>query len=209
MLGTYRVNTSSRACCLSSLESQRRETSISKGIIQLTYFHVRCSMGRTPSFSPRLEGAEVSGSDAEVCIIAPLNWGRLSLYTARDLHVTGSTRHARVHDDTGRQCMGSSPALPQHLQQHNPIPETSKSSQLLLPWQRQSEDLPAFDVLICLKHAKCHSEAGERYGGVPDCPEDGRLSKEQEQHTGKHRCHLLPQQVITSMLLFLCSGSPT
>lgn len=50
-----------------------RETNISKGIIQLTYFHVQCSMGKTPSLSPRLEGAEVSNSDAEVFIAAPLN----------------------------------------------------------------------------------------------------------------------------------------
>lgn len=55
-------------------------------------------------------------------------------------------------------------------------PETSKSSQLLLPWQRQREDLPAFDVLICLKHAKCHWEDGELCGEAPGCPDNGGLS---------------------------------
>lgn len=152
----------------------------------------------------------MSSSDAEVCITAPLNRSRPSRYTGGDPHATGSTRHARVRDETGHRCVESSPSLPQHTQQHNPIPETSESSQLLLPWQRQSEDLPAFDVLICLKHAKCHSEAGELRGGASDRPEDGSLSKEQGlMHTGRYHCRLLPQQVITSMLLLLCSGSPT
>lgn len=135
---------------------------------------MQCSMGRAPS-SPGLEGAGLSSSDAELCIPAPPNWGRLSRYTVGHPRAASSARRARSHDDTECQCVGSSPALPQHTQQQNPIPETSKSSQLPLPWQRQRKALPAFDVLICLKHAKCHSEAGELRGGTPDCPEDGRL----------------------------------
>lgn len=152
----------------------------------------------------------MNNSDAEVLIPAPLNWGRTSHYAARAPHATGSTGHAHVRDDTGCRCVESSPALAQHTQKHT-IPSQKHPNPLSCRCHGNArENPPAFDVLICLKHAKCHSEAGELRRGAPDCPEDGRLSEEQGlMHTGSYRCRLPPQLVLTGMLLFLCSSSPT
>lgn len=105
--------------------SLHQPASNSEAITQLTY--LLCSAA---SFSPRPEEAEVGSPEAEVCITAPQN-GETAPCTEQ------------IYEDAGR---GQQSPLPQCTQQHHPTPETSESSQLLLPWKRQREAPPAFDV---------------------------------------------------------------